>query len=101
MKVVQRTIFFAAAATLLVLPSCEIVTEEQGLPDIRPANTVVINEVFTLPANHPNFHSWIEFFNPTADTVDLTNWTLTLETARLSSVITVDLDSLGNFLSFN
>ena len=101
MQGVQRKSLFIAAALLLTLSSCEIVTEDQVLPDIRPANTVVINEVFTLPLENPNFHSWIEFYNPTEDTVDLTNWTLSLETARLSNIITVDLDTLGNFLSFN
>jgi len=100
MRFVQRKVFFLTAASLFV-SGCEIATEEQGLPDIRPASTVVINEVFTLPLDHPNFHTWIEFYNPTADTVDLTNWTLTLETARLTDIVTVDLDSLGNFLRFS
>lgn len=101
MRVVQRNIFLLTVVPLFVLSGCEIATEEPGLPDIRPANTVVINEVFTLPLNHPNFHTWIEFYNPTADTVNLTNWSLTLETARLTNIVTVDLDSLGNFLRFS
>jgi hypothetical protein len=100
MQRVQGKAPFALMALLLTLSSCELTTQDPAPPDVRPASNVIINEVFTLPIDNPNFHSWIEFYNPTSDTVELTNWTLTLQTLRLSNTITVSVDSLGNFLGF-
>jgi len=72
---------------------CEIETEKLLNDDIRPASTVVINEVFTLPPGHPTFFSWIELLNPTRDTVDLSGWTLSYPTARYTQSIRLQLDT--------
>lgn len=81
---------FLLTAALLSWTGCEIVTEEatEAAPDFRPAGTVVINEVFTLPPTVPNPFSWIEFMNASDDTVDVTFWTMTMTTNRLEVVVT-------------
>jgi hypothetical protein len=91
--------FFSATAIvllsgilLLTLPACEIVTQPGDVPDYRPAPTVVINEVFSLPLDHPTYFCWIEFINPTRDTVDLSGWTLSLYTQRFTRRRTVLVD---------
>jgi hypothetical protein len=73
------------AGVLLTWTGCEIITEgaPDPPPDIRPAGTVVINEVFTLPPTNPSYHSWIEFLNAGDTTVDVTYWTLGMTTSRL------------------
>jgi hypothetical protein len=51
--------------------------------------------VFTLPLDNPGFYSWIEFYNPTKNTIDLTKWTLSMHTYRLDMSLgaTVEIDS--------
>lgn len=98
--------FFSARLVVLVFPlllvvsGCELETEAPPEPDFRPASTVVINEVFTLPLEHPAYHSWIEFYNPTGDTVNLTNWTLSQTTYRLSVFFTVRFIPTGGNPTF-
>lgn len=79
----------------LVYVGCDFATEPPDPVQYRPASSVVINEVFTLPFTHPNFYSWIEFLNPTQDTVDLNGWTLTQTCFRLTNTefwLTVRID---------
>jgi len=48
--------------------SCDLTTVPPSSADLRPANHLVINEVFTLSADaSPNPYTWIEFYNPTSD----------------------------------
>ncbi len=84
-------------AIFLTFAGCDLSTEEEAPPVRRPASTVVVNEVFTLPATHPSFYSWIEFYNPTGDTVNLVDWTLSFTTYRAVTTITVALDTFGGF----
>jgi hypothetical protein len=86
--------------SLMAFSGCELETVPVNPPDLQPAGNLVINEVFTLPPTHHNTYSWIEFYNPTSDTINLTNWTLSYNTIRLSTDVDVDLDTLGNFVSF-
>jgi len=83
----------------VLLGGCQLKTLTPDLPDLNPADHLVINEVFTLPLTHPTPYSWIEFYNPTADTIDLTGWTVSYSTYRLNTAITVSIDSLGNLLN--
>ena len=85
---------------LLFAPGCELVTTEPPLPILRPADHLVINEVFTLPPTHQNSYTWVELYNPTSDTLDLQEWTLTFTTQR-NRIITVLLsDSLFQNVQF-
>jgi hypothetical protein len=99
----KKTLLFTPLlATMVLLGSsgCELVTQESPIPPQHPANHLVINEVFTLPLDNPGTYSWIEFFNPTADTIDLTKWTLSMHSYRLdiSFGARVELDtSTGGF----
>jgi len=90
------TIFFIAC-TLLI--GCDLETIPRDPPKFSPANNMVINEVFTLPFTSPNFHSWVELFNPTGGTIDLRGWTLSFAAPRffLTSILPKDTvsDSLG------
>jgi hypothetical protein len=91
---------FRTTAPLILgalLAGCELETEAPQPPDQQPADHVVINEVFTLPLTNPTPYYWIEFFNPTGDTVDLTNWTLTYSTARVRQTYTGIVDTSGGF----
>jgi len=111
MKNVKPRFIFPLLVSLVAL-SCQLDELEPPKPDLRPASTPVINEVFTLPHDRQNTFWWIEFFNPTRDTFDLTGWTISLTThsvdyfqvisGRLDSVIRIDtsrlFDTLGNHL---
>jgi hypothetical protein len=87
-------------ATIILSTGCELRTEDPDLPETNPANHLVINEVFTMPLDNPATYSWIELYNPTPDTINLTGWTLSYATFRFRSEFTVQLDSLGNFVRF-
>ncbi|MGA9115992.1 MAG: hypothetical protein WB626_04390 [Bacteroidota bacterium] len=94
-----RSLLAAGAILLMAAVSgCDIETETPPEADFRPASTIVVNEIFTLPLNHPAFFCWMEILNPTQDTVNLTGWTVSLETQRLAQTIDVMLDTLGRFL---
>lgn len=67
----------------LVFTGCDFETEPPPAVQFRPATTLVINEVFTLPFTHPSFYSWIEFLNPTRDTINLEGWTVNQTCFRL------------------
>ena len=100
MNSVLKVFLVPGVLSAFVLLGCELETVPVNPPDLRPADNLVINEVFTLPPTHQNTYSWIEFYNPTAHTIDLTNWTLSYNTIRLQTGFEVDLDTLGNFVSF-
>ena len=63
----------------LMFSSCDLTTLPPSPADLRPANHLVINEVFTLsPDASPNPYTWIEFYNPTSDRIGgLNQWSLT------------------------
>ncbi len=94
---------------MFLFHACLLETEPPILPDLRPASNLVINEVFTLPPSNPNWYTWIEFYNPTRDTIDLTGWTISYFTSRLQDSIVVSLDTAfsrilsfhGEFISFD
>jgi hypothetical protein len=91
----------ASCFTVFVLfAGCELKTSLSNDPDPIPAKTLVVNEVFTLPPDHPVTHSWIEFINPTKDTIDLTGWTITLSTFRFRDSVIIATDSTGTILLF-
>jgi hypothetical protein len=57
---------------------CEFDFTSTAPPPIPSASTLIINEVFTLPLSNQSTFSWIEFYNPTNDTVNLYHdWRLT------------------------
>jgi hypothetical protein len=77
----------------VLFSACELVTQDPPLPVLRPANHLVINEVFTLPVNHQRAFSWIEFYNPTHQVVNTEGWTFSFSTSGL--LITIAFDSSG------
>ena len=97
MKSVFRYILPAVASAFLLFAGCEIETIVPPGTQRSPANNLVINEVFTLSFSNPSRYNWIEFLNPTQDTVDLTGWTLEYVTYQLRTVVTVAIDNSGNF----
>lgn len=97
MKSAVRYAIVPVAAWFLFLAGCEIETEVPPGSLKSPAASVVVNEVFTLPFSNPTRFNWIEFLNPTRDTVDLTGWTLEFVTYRFQTIVTVEIDSSGNF----
>lgn len=77
MNIIKNLIFCGVLAFAGVLHSgCELTTEDPASPNVRPASTLIINEVFTLPATNQRQHCWIELYNPRPDTVNLTGWSL-------------------------
>ena len=92
----MRTLLLLGLITsTLVAGGCDFTTEPSPLPSYPSALHLVINEVYTLPAGHPNIHSWVELYNPSPDTVDLSGWTLTF-TARQQRFTTLNYpDSTG------
>ncbi len=86
-------LFSTAAVSVslaLVLTSCELVTEDPPQPILKPANHVVINEVFTLPESNQRAFSWIELYNPKPDTVSLLGWSLTFTTRQYRVAFLID-----------
>jgi hypothetical protein len=80
--ILRSLVKFLCVSWAVVLIGCEVETVEQPPISYPPANHVVINEVYTLPATHPNAHSWVEIFNPTSQTVNFRKWSLTYTTQR-------------------
>ena len=83
----RHALLFAACCTAVLWSAgCHLETDPYDPPQFPSrANSVVINEVFTLPLTDQNFYSWIELYNPTGAAVDLTGWTLELTTAKIPS----------------
>lgn len=79
---------------------CELVTEDPAFPVLRPAGTVVINEVFTLPETHQRTFSWVEFYNPTHQTINTRGWTFTFTTTGLLTTFAIDTSGIPNPTSF-
>lgn len=92
MNHLRLSALFFLVTSALVAAGCEIETETQFNEDVRPASTLVINEVFTLPAAHPTYFCWIELLNPTRDTVDLSGWTLSFTTGRYTEMLSIAYD---------
>lgn len=100
MKKVAHRLFCLVMAFLF--HACLLETEPPLLPDLRPASNLVINEVFTLPPSNANRYTWIEFYNPTPDSIDLTGWTISYFTSRFRDSIIVSLDTtFSRLLSFH
>ncbi len=88
-KILVTKTVLALLATF-VLSACELQTPDPDLPKVNPANTLVINEVFTLPASNQRTYSWIEFYNPTRDTINTRGWTLSFTTTGLIARFAMD-----------
>ena len=54
-----------APLALLLFSSCDLETIPNPTAEKRPADHLVINEVYTLPVTSSNPFSWIEVLNPT------------------------------------
>lgn len=81
------------AVLILTIQACELQTQDPESPIMKPANTLVINEVFTLPPTNQSPFSWIEFYNPRKDSIDLDGWTFSFTTR--GAVVKFALDSAG------
>ena len=95
------SVFFSSLIMMVVIASsgCELVTKESDPHIFNPASHLIINEVSALPLSHQNYYGWIEFFNPTLDTIDVTNWTLSMHTQRfqMEIIAQITVDTLLNF----
>lgn len=82
-------------ATVMGVSSCDFETEPTKSPQFRPASTPVINEVFALPITHPSWYCWVEFLNPTRDTVNLNGWTVSYNCLRFNQnlIVLYEIDS--------
>ena len=78
------------ASFSLASMSCELVTEDPPVPKLKPANHLVINEIFTLPVTHQRTFSWIEFYNPTGATVNTRGWTFSFTTNVFLTTYAID-----------
>ena len=92
MKNSRLVFLFMVLLAVRVFTGCEIVTQEPPTPIVKPANNVVINELFILPAPNQNPFRWIEFYNPTNTSVNLGKWTLGYRTRR--TVVAVDTNGI-------
>jgi hypothetical protein len=89
---------FAVAFAVCVASfvGCDVETQSQPPLSYPPANRVVINEVFALPASNANAHSWLEIYNPTGQTVNLKKWSLSFRTTRIQQTTLVYYDTVGH-----
>ena len=96
----MRIFLVASLFVLIGFEGCTIVTVEPPAPIVRPANNVVINELFLLPSSNQNPFQWIELYNPTARSIRMVNWTLTFQTRRTRIVSRIINDTTFQFISF-
>jgi hypothetical protein len=82
MKPLRVILLLSVGLGVALFAGCEIVTEQLPAPLVKPANNVVINELFILPPPNSFAYHWIEFYNPTNGRIRMTNWTLGLRTKR-------------------
>jgi hypothetical protein len=82
MKALRVISLMSVGAMLTFFMACEIVTEQPASRVLKPANGVVMNELYILPPPNPFAHHWIELYNPTNARVRLANWTLGFRTKR-------------------
>jgi hypothetical protein len=77
MKSLLRLAPLALMLALLMFSSCDLVTVPPPQGTSRPADHVVINELFTLPESNQHAYSWLEIYNPTSNRIEgLNHWTL-------------------------
>ena len=100
MKNLAQCLVLALFVTGTLVSGCELVTEESGSPLFNPASRVVINEVFTLPITNQNVHTWVELYNPTQMSVDMSDWTLSFNSpqARFRALLFKDTVREGGTL---
>ena len=92
----RTSLLSCSVAAAIAMGGCDFETEPTQVPAYPAASHVVINEVYTLPPEHPNRHSWVELYNSSRDTVDITGWTLTVTVAQRQLVTLNYPDSSGN-----
>jgi hypothetical protein len=80
-KFATGSLGFLIMLLVFALSACKLQTEEPAVPILKPATHLVINEVFTLPSTNQRAYSWIEFYNPTGDTINLAGWTFSFSTS--------------------
>lgn len=101
MKTSRRIGLICAALVAGVFVGCEIVTQEPAGPgQVKPAHSVVINELFILPAPNQHPYRWVEFYNPTNQSVNISRWTLGFRTKETFIVYHV-VDSVLQVKSFS
>jgi hypothetical protein len=96
MKTIQVALAFILVSAF-TLGGCEIVTNDPPVTQFRPASTIVINEVFTLPPASQAPYSWIEFINPTSNAINIGRYTLEFSTNKFQTIVTAQLDSNYQF----
>ncbi len=94
---IHRLLFVVMLFSSMLLTSCELVTEDPPIPILKPANHLVINEVFTLPITHQRVFSWIELYNPTDSSINTTGWTFSFTTNAVLTTFAI-VDSSGQVL---
>jgi hypothetical protein len=82
MKALRVISLLCVGVMVALFVGCEIVTEDPPGRILKPANNIVINEVFILPPPNSYAYHWIEFYNPTPNRIRIANWTLGFKTRR-------------------
>jgi len=100
MKSLLRCVPLLLMSAGLLFSSCELETIPPDQAETHPANHLVINEVFTLPATAVNPYSWVELYNPTADRiVRLNHWSLDYPYHFVGSGIDTTITISGRLVS--
>jgi hypothetical protein len=96
----MRTLLSLAAAISITVcwMGCELETKTDDPQLLSPANHLVINEVFTLQPLNLNVYSWIEFYNPTRDTIDIQGWSLNFSAPQTILFSLLFKDSTGAYV---
>ncbi len=81
-------------SAIVFLTGCEVETLRQPPLSYPPANHMVINELYTLPVTHRNAHSWLELYNPTQQTINVQDWSLSYKTIRYRQVTLIYYDTI-------
>jgi hypothetical protein len=100
MKSLLRCVPLLLLLAGLILSSCELNTIPPDQAVTRPADHLVINEVFTLPSTAVNPYSWVELYNPTGERiVGLNRWRLDYPVHFASSGIDTSFMVSGRLVS--
>ena len=64
--------------TLLVIIGCFILVTSLGsIGETKELTYIVINEVLYNPETNDNYNEWIELYNPTNNTINVSGWSIT------------------------
>lgn len=83
-------------AVLIAIGSCKESVEPDTTVQSHPANNIVINELFRIDSARYYSHWWIEIYNPTNSSINISNWKIKSTT----SDITINLSDQSTVTNF-